>query len=409
MGVSILRRPMLGFLRVSVRLLTKAGSVRREFLGGVVGYVCLRAFNSGVSFCGSKRGFGGCCGSEEILMFMDAVVSLRFDMQHCIETKDLVRVFKGSGKSVVKALDKVSVTIEEGEIFGLLGPNGAGKTTFIKILSTLLLPTSGEAYVKGFSVVKEPNKVRKIINLVSGGETPGYGILSVRENLWFFSQLYGLSSSAANGKIKQLMAELDFEEYAKTRMNKLSSGYKQRLNLARGLINDPHILFLDEPTLGLDVLTAKNLRNYMVKWAKQERKGTALLTTHYMAEADEMCDRVAIIDRGRILACDSPQTLKENLKENVIMRVEVSSVQADFGFMEKTSGVVGYSQTRSIQTDTTTLKVIVRDEPVFSKITSKMSQENAKVLSVSKTEPTLEDVYISLVGRGFEEAEAAGS
>jgi len=316
----------------------------------------------------------------------------------------LVRIFKGKNE-IVKALDGVSVSIGEGEIFGLLGPNGAGKTTVIKILTTLLLPTSGDAYVGGFNVVKEPDKVRRIISLVSGGETPGYGILSVKENLWFFSQLYGLSSSTAKENIKHLMADLDFDEYANTRMAKLSTGYRQRLNLARGLLSNPNILFLDEPTLGLDVLTAKKLRAYIVDWAKRETKGTVLLTTHYMAEADEMCDRVAIIDRGKILACDSPHTLKENLKKNQIMKVEVSSVQANFSFMDKMTGVVGYSQTRNIQTGITTLKVMVRDEPVFSKITSKLEGEKLKILSINKTEPTLEDVYISLVGRGFEEGE----
>lgn len=323
-------------------------------------------------------------------------------MQRTVETRELGRTFKGQDKPVI-ALDKVSISIEEGEIFGLLGPNGAGKTTLIKILTTLLLPTSGEAYVGGFNVANESNKVRKIISLVSGGETPGYGILTSRENLWFFSQLHGLSSSAARERISQLFKDLEFEEYANTRMSKLSTGYKQRLNFARGLLNDPRILFLDEPTLGLDVLTSKKLRTYIVDWAKRERKGTVLLTTHYMAEADEMCDRVAIIDHGRILVCDSPFRLKENLKENVIMRVEVSSVQADFGFMEKMAGIVGSSQTRSIQTNTTTLKVMVKDEDVFSKILAKLEPQKLKILAINKAEPTLEDVYISLCRRGFED------
>jgi ABC-2 type transport system ATP-binding protein len=323
-----------------------------------------------------------------------------------IETRDLTRIFKSKNETL-KALDKVSLSIGEKEIFGLLGPNGAGKTTFIKILTTLLLPTSGEGFVGGFNVVKEADKVRRIIGLVSGGETPGYGILSVRENLWFFSQLYGLSSPNAKEKIKRLMADLDFEEYANTRMAKLSTGYKQRLNLARGLLSDPHILFLDEPTLGLDVLTARKLRSYIVDWAKKEAKGTVLLTTHYMAEADEMCDRVAIIDRGRILACDSPNTLKEKLKENQIMKVEAASVQADFGFMDKMEGMIGYSQTRNIQTGITTLKIMVTDKQIFSKIISKLEKEKLKILSINEAEPNLEDVYISLVGRGFEEEEAA--
>jgi ABC-2 type transport system ATP-binding protein len=321
-----------------------------------------------------------------------------------VETRNLVRVFGGKNE-VVKALDGVSVSIDEGEIFGLLGPNGAGKTTMIKVLTTLLLPTSGEAYVGGLDVVKDSNKVRQIINLVSGGETPGYGILSVKENLWFFSQLYGLSSSVANEKIKRLMVDLDFEQYANTRMAKLSTGYKQRMSLARGLLSDPRMLFLDEPTLGLDVLTAKRLRNYVIDWAKRQMKGTVLLTTHYMAEADEMCDRVAIINNGRILACDSPNVLKENLKETPIAKIEVSSVQADFSFIEKIHGVVGYSETRNIQTGITSLKVMVRNVKVFASIESKLNEEKLKVLSVNETEPTLEDVYIRLVGKGFADVE----
>jgi len=331
-------------------------------------------------------------------------VSPRDLMPHIVETHDVVRIFKGKEKPV-KALDKVSIYIGEGEIFGLLGPNGAGKTTLIKILTTLLLPTSGEAYVGGFNVSKEAHKVRRIISLVSGGETPGYGILSAKENLWFFSQLYGLSSSIAKARIELLMADLEFEEYAKTRMSRLSTGYKQRLNLARGLLNNPKILFLDEPTLGLDVLTSMKLRAYIVDWAKREREGTVLLTTHYMAEADEMCDRVAIIDRGRILACDSPLRLKRKLEESVIMKVEVSSVQADFSFLDHIKGVIGYSQTRSIQTDTTSFKVMLTEERIFADIMSKLEAQNLKVLSTNKAEPTLEDVYISLVGRGFEEEE----
>ena len=325
-------------------------------------------------------------------------------LENFVETRDLVRTF-GKKNDVVRALDGVSISIREGEIFGLLGPNGAGKTTIIKILTTLLLPTSGEAYVGGFNVAKEANKVRNIINLVSGGETPGYGILTVSENLWFFSQLYGLPSSAAKEKIKRLAADLDFEKYVNTRMAKLSTGYKQRMSLARGLLNDPKILFLDEPTLGLDVLTAKRLRTYVIDWAKRERKGTVLLTTHYMAEADEMCDRVAIINNGKILACDSPTVLKENVKETPIAKIDVSSIQADFSFIQKMRGIVGYSETRNIQTGITSLKVMVRNEKVFSDIMSKLSEEKVKVLSINETEPTLEDVYIRLVGKGFEEAE----
>lgn len=325
-------------------------------------------------------------------------------MEGVIEIRSLVRTF-GKKAEIVKALDGVSVTIREGEIFGLLGPNGAGKTTLIKVLTTLLLPTGGEAYVGGFNVVKESEKIRRIISLVSGGETPGYGILTVSENLWFFSQLYGLTTSVAKEKIKQLEADLDFEKYANTRMSKLSTGYKQRMSLARGLLNDPKILFLDEPTLGLDVLTAKRLRTYVVDWAKRKQKGTVLLTTHYMAEADEMCDRVAIISNGRILACDTPQKLKDDLKETPIAKIEVASVEADFGFVEKMAGVVGYSETRNIQTGVTSLKVMVKDIKVVSQIEAKLNEQKLKILSANEAEPTLEDVYVRLVGKGFAEVE----
>jgi ABC-2 type transport system ATP-binding protein len=153
----------------------------------------------------------------------------------------------------------------------------------------------------------------------------------------------------------------------------------------------------------LDVLTAKKLRTYIAEWAKRGRKGTILLTTHYMAEADEMCDRVAIIDQGRIMACNRPYALKEKLKENSIMRLEVSSMQADLSFLEKTPGVVGFSQIRNIQTDTTTLRIMVRNQTTLQSVTKKLEEQKLRVLAVDEVEPTLEDVYICLVGRGLEE------
>ncbi len=323
-----------------------------------------------------------------------------------IETVDLTRTFKGPSNTTVKALDRVNIRVNQGEIFGLLGPNGAGKTTLIKILTTLLLPTEGDAYVAGFHVVKQASELRSFINLVSGGETPGYGILTTRENLWFFSQLYGLPRSIANLRIKELMDKLQFAEYASTRMHKLSSGYKQRLNLARGFINDPKVLFLDEPTLGLDVLSAKNLRQFVKDWVRNDTEKTLLLTTHYMAEAEEMCDRVAIIDQGKIVALDTPESLKNKLERRRTVKLEVRGSSSKFGDLKQFSGVLGVSQSQDIQSEISTLKVLVEDESVISEVISRISQSGSKVISVSKTEPTLEDVYISLVGRGFEESEA---
>ena len=189
-----------------------------------------------------------------------------------VEISALARVFKaGRGGGEVVALAGVDLRIERGEIFGLRGPNGAGKTTCIKILTTLLFPTGGVAKVAGFDVVAQAAEVQRRINLVSGGESSGYGILTVRE-------------------------------CAGSRINRLSTGQRQRMNFVRGFVSDPEVLFLDEPTLGMDVNAARRLREFVGAWVRERPGRTVLLTTHYVAEADELCDRIAIVDRGRVLA-----------------------------------------------------------------------------------------------------------
>ncbi len=319
-----------------------------------------------------------------------------------IETKGLKRLFKGiPGKGAVVALDGVDVQVHDDEIFGLLGPNGAGKTTLIKILCTLLLPTDGQAYVKGLDVVKQASQIRRIINLVSGGETPGYGILSVKENLWFFSQLYGLPRDFAKDRVAKLMDQLELGDYANTRMSKLSSGYKQRLNLARGFVNDPAVLFLDEPTLGLDVLSARHLRTLVKSWIQTGGK-TVLLTTHYMAEADQLCDRVGIINQGRILALDTPQRLKTKVASGASWKIEITPNLQQLDSIKNIPGIVGISQTDNIETGVSTLKLVLQDESAMSDLLSQIRQNGSKVLNMGKSEATLEDVYIGLVGTGLE-------
>jgi ABC-2 type transport system ATP-binding protein len=319
-----------------------------------------------------------------------------------IETKGLRRLFKGiKGKGAVVALDGVDLEVHDDEIFGLLGPNGAGKTTLIKILCTLLLPTEGEARVKGLDVVNQASQIRRIINLVSGGETPGYGILSVRENLWFFSQLYGLPRDSARDRVSKLIDQLELQDYANSRMSKLSTGYKQRMNLARGFVNDPTVLFLDEPTLGLDVLSARHLRTLVRSWVQTGGK-TVLLTTHYMAEADQLCDRVGIINQGRVLACDTPQRLKAKVASRPTWKIEIAPSLPDLDTVKNISGVVGLSQSDNIETGVTTLKLVLEDESAMSDFLSRIQQNGSKVLNMGKSEPTLEDVYINLVGKGME-------
>jgi len=326
-------------------------------------------------------------------------------MENSVETRNVSRIFKsgrnGGSARIVKALDEVNLKIRTGELFGLLGPNGAGKTTLIKILCTLLLPSSGSAFVRGHDVVKEANSVRRKINMVTGGETPGYGILTVSENLWFFSQLYGIRGDIAKPRVKELLETVGLEDQTKTRMNRLSSGMKQRLNVARGFINDPEVLFLDEPTLGLDVLSAKHIRGYIRNWVNTQPEKTVLLTTHYMAEADELCDRVGIIHEGRVVACDKPSSLKAMVKDKTVFQFDVAG-GGDYTKLKTIKGVVGLSWTHRIESDTSTLKLVLSDQGVASEIESALKISGSRILSISTPEPTLEDVFIHLVGKGLE-------
>ncbi len=234
-------------------------------------------------------------------------------MNTVLEVKDLKRVYIGTlgmtKKKSIEALKGVSFNVNNGEIFGLLGPNGAGKTTTIKILTTLLAPTSGEAKVLGYNCFGEEKYIRGSINFIFGGERGLYWRLSAIENLKYFGDLYKIPSIILNNKIKELITLVGLEGRENEKVEGYSKGMKQRLQIARGLINDPKILFLDEPTLGLDPVGAKDLRNIIMQ-LKNEGK-TILLTTHYMYEADELCDRVAIINDGHILALGTPIELKK--------------------------------------------------------------------------------------------------
>lgn len=317
---------------------------------------------------------------------------------HAVETRSLSRLFKAKGKTIT-ALNNVNLEIKYGEVVGLLGANGAGKTTFVKILATLLFPSEGSANVYGFDVVKQAKQVRKVINLVSGGETPGYGILTVQENLWFFSQLYGLAGDVAKRRMEKLIHDMELEEYVDTRMHKLSTGFKQRLNLARGFINEPKVLFLDEPTLGLDVINAKHVRKYVKDWVRSDESRAVLLTTHYMAEAEEICDRIAIIYNGSIVACETPQVLKTSLAKDTSVQIEVrnSSSRLNFKGLE---GVIG-SSIRDNNNGVTTIKVVLDDQSRIPDLVSLLTKEGCKIVSINTSEPSLEDVYIKYVGRGI--------
>jgi len=326
--------------------------------------------------------------------------------RYAVEVKNLNRTFttkavRGkSKKETVKALNDVNLTINEGELFGLLGPNGAGKTTLIKILSTLLLPSSGEARVLGYDVQKETNLIRQKINMVSGGETSGYGLLTVQENIWLFSQLYGIPSKEANRRIDMLMKELKLEHKKNSKVRTLSTGLRQKANMVRGFMTDPALIFLDEPTLGLDVNASRLIRDFIKKWMEENPRRTVLLTTHYMVEADELCDRVAIINDGKVLACDTPDNLKKLIHQDSVLKLEIKQVD-NLSAFQNIPGVRSFAHEQDLAAGTTKLKFILDDEAIVAEIVAAVPKSGSKILSVQKTEPTLEDVFVALVGRGL--------
>ena len=327
-----------------------------------------------------------------------------------IKTENLTRVYKvkgqkkknGEAQKNLVALDGVNLEVYQGELFGLLGPNGAGKTTLIKILTTLLAPTGGVCYVDGLDVVKQANQVRHRINMVSGGETSGYGLLTVRENLWMFSQFYGVTWADANARITEMLKIVELEDKAGTRISALSTGQRQRMNFCRGFITDPKVIFLDEPTLGLDVNAARIVRNFTRDWMHKHLDRTVLLTTHYMAEADELCDRIAIIDHGKVLACDTPANLKRMLQRQPVFEISASGINAHsieaFG---RVPGVVRVNAEPDESGSIYKLKFILEDESVIGGVISTLAAQNGSIVSLQKNEPTLEDVFLKLVGRSL--------
>ncbi|MBP3958149.1 ABC transporter ATP-binding protein [Gemmata sp. G18] len=301
------------------------------------------------------------------------------------------------------ALDQVSLEVRPGELFGLLGPNGAGKTTLIKILTTLLAPSSGSARVDGLDVIADAELLRPRINMVSGGESSGYGILNVRENLWLFARIYGVPTAVAEERIDKMLGVVGLTDKATSRISYLSTGQRQKMNFCRGFITDPKILFLDEPTLGLDVTSARAIRTFVKDWMKERPDRTLLLTTHYMAEADELCDRLAIIDRGKVLACDTPANLKRQVQKYPIYELSLAPGHQGWGEVSKLPGV--HQATTTTTPTTVELKVSLIEEPAIGAVVQALVTAGGRILTMKKVEPTLEDVFIELVGHGLTEDE----
>ncbi len=297
-------------------------------------------------------------------------------------------------KKEIIALDGVDLSIQSGELFGLLGPNGAGKTTITRILATVLLPTSGTAQVFGQDIVKGVKTIRPRIGLVFGGERGLYWRLSGRDNLQYFADLYKVPPEMAKRRIPELLELVGLSDRANERIEGYSRGMKQRLHIARGLIHDPELLFLDEPTIGLDPLAAREMRE-MIRSLNQAGK-TIFLTSHYMFEIDALCNRVAIMNRGKILVMDTPSALKK-----VVANLEVVEIEC-FGIPDDLIGKLrAHPSVQAVNIERLDQSQLVQIQaPAGAELVKEFLGilEGVQVRKVVTRQPTLEDAYVKLVG-----------
>ena len=322
---------------------------------------------------------------------MSKYMVLKMSVSNMIETKDLTKQFNG-----FTAVDHINISVKEGEIFGLLGPNGAGKTTTISMLITLLRPTEGTATVAGYDVKKDPDKVRKHIGVVFQ-DTSIDRYLTGYENMWLHGKLYNIPSNELKTRIKELLEFVELWDKKDVELRKYSGGMIRRLEIARGLLHTPDVLFLDEPTLGLDPHTRAHIWDY-IKKLKKEKNMTILLTTHYMDEADKLCDRIAIIDHGKIIAEGTPEELKSSLGGDVIYLKLHDGPTSYRQFMQtlRQTNFNGTFTGVSGGTLTLTVKSATKTIPELFDIALKAG---VKIEEIRYTKPTLDDVFLKLTGR----------
>ncbi|MEC7820182.1 MAG: ABC transporter ATP-binding protein [Actinomycetota bacterium] len=308
---------------------------------------------------------------------------------NAIYTKSLGRKFTKRNKTKI-ALENVDLKIEEGAFYGLLGPNGAGKTTLIKILSTLLLPTTGKAKVLGYDVAKQTNEIRWRMSLVSGGEFSGYGLLTVEEQLWMFALFNGMTTKDAQNKIDQLLEIVNLEEARKIPLSELSTGMRQKMNLVRGLMTDPEILFLDEPTLGLDVEIARDVRTYLKNWISEGKKmRTILLTTHYMQEAEELCEKIGIINEGTLITEGTSSQIK---KQSLHSSKFIITTENNYAISRI------YPKLNISKIKKNNYEIYAKSKREENEI-YQIIRFNKNIVRFDEIKPTLEDAFMSLTGR----------
>jgi len=307
---------------------------------------------------------------------------------YSVETKSLSKFF-----GIVNAVNDVSFTVESGEIFGFLGPNGAGKSTTMMILTTLLKPTSGQALVSGFDVMKQPKQVRQSIGYVQQESTVDE-YLTGRENLLLQARLNHIPKDQIDKRIDDVLALIELSDKQNDSVVTYSGGMRKRLDIAGGLLHHPRVLFLDEPTVGLDIQTRRKIWEY-IKKIHTEFDMTIFLTTHYMEEADQLCDRIGIIDHGKIQVIDSPENMKNAMGNEVISVLFENENSTDF-----LSQLQQINFVKKITKDNTKLTIFTSNgTEVIPKIFQISSDLKIKISSISLTQPTLDDVFISYTGR----------
>jgi ABC-2 type transport system ATP-binding protein len=297
----------------------------------------------------------------------------------------------------IQAVRSIDLNIEKGEIFGLLGPNGAGKTTTIGMLCTIVRPSSGSASIAGYDVIKEPAQVRRKVGIVFQDPTLDT-VLTGRENLELHARLYGVSAAVRQSRINEMLELVDLKERSNDITRTYSGGMRRRLELARGLLHRPAVLFLDEPTLGLDPQTRARIWEYIKKMAQMEQT-TVVLTTHYMEEAEQVCDRVGIIDHGQIIALDSPEHLKESMGGDMVV------IRAKDPPLER---IKALSYVSEVKLSDGALEITMKEAHLhLAEILSMIKDVECVEVRV----PTLNDVFIKLTGRDIREdsSEDSGS
>jgi len=311
-----------------------------------------------------------------------------------IRTVGLTKIYPGSE---VRAVDGLDLEVAQGEIFGLLGPNGAGKTTTAGMLTTRVIPTSGQALVGGIDVVAHPALAKQILGIVSQQNTLDRQ-LTVWENLYFHGRLFGIPARESRRTATELLEQFQLERWSGASVYALSGGMAQRLMVARAIFHRPAVLFLDEPTAGLDPQSRLALWDTLRTLNAQGQ--TILLTTHYMEEADQLCGRVAIMDRGRILALDTPAALKQQVDADTIITLVAGGDREELAraLTERIDGV-----TRTRTTDTGVELHVTGQDRLLPRVVSAAEEAGFPVLDLSVTEPTLETVFINLTGKELRE------